>query len=62
LTIQIPPPDEHGLKPPVTFRAITFDRSTARPAANKVTPPPLAKPLFSVMTFSISSAAESPPM
>ena len=58
----MPPPDVQGENPDVTFRAITFDRRTTRPAANKVTPPPLAKPLFSVMTFSISSAAESPPM
>jgi hypothetical protein len=62
LTIQMPPPDVQGENPHVTFRAITFDRSTTRPAANKVTPPPLAGPLFSVITFSINSAAESPPM
>src|SRR5262245_56803324 len=62
LTIQIPPPDVHGLKPLVTLRAMTFDRNVARPAANSVTPPPSANPLFSEMTFSISSAAESPPM
>src|SRR5262249_9013592 len=62
LTIQIPPPDVHGLKPLVTLRAITLDRTTARRAAKSVTPPPLANPLFSVIAFSTSSAAESPPM
>src|SRR5690349_3730765 len=58
LTIQMPPPDEHGLKPLVRLPAITFDRSTALPAANSVTPPPFANPLFSEITLPISSAAE----
>ena len=62
LTIQMPPPEVQGENPDVTFRAITFDRRITRPAANNVTPPPLAMPLLSMMTFSISSAAESPPM
>src|SRR5438046_1555787 len=62
LTIQIPPPCVHGLKPDVTLRAMTFERSTTRPAANNVTPPPWAGPLLSLIELPISSAAESPPM
>ena len=61
--VMIPPPQPQPASPLVTFRAITFPRTVALPAAKSATPPPLAAaPVLSEISLPTSSAAELPPM